>query len=51
MCNLVIKVSGPADDPLLTCFVPTNRNRAVEDLYEIIIRNDRGTVQSVVSCT
>jgi hypothetical protein len=41
----LLQVSGPADDPLLTCFVPANRNRAVEDLYEIIIRNDRGKVE------
>eukprot|EP01032_Pedospumella_encystans_P007679 gene7679-9185_t len=37
----ILLISGPAEDPLLTCFVPQNRNRSVEDLYEIVIRNDR----------
>jgi hypothetical protein len=39
------QISGPADDPLLTCFVPSNRTRALEDLYEIVIRNDRGELR------
>jgi hypothetical protein len=43
--NVYLQISGPADDPLLTCFVPSNRTRALEDLYEIVIRNDRGELR------
>eukprot|EP00601_Ochromonadales_sp_CCMP2298_P007227 CAMPEP_0173198682 /NCGR_PEP_ID=MMETSP1141-20130122/16815_1 /TAXON_ID=483371 /ORGANISM="non described non described, Strain CCMP2298" /LENGTH=208 /DNA_ID=CAMNT_0014123487 /DNA_START=13 /DNA_END=639 /DNA_ORIENTATION=- len=31
-------ISGPMASPILTCFVPTNRNRPVEELMEVIIR-------------
>mmetsp|Transcript_11877 Transcript_11877/g.26396 ORF Transcript_11877/g.26396 Transcript_11877/m.26396 type:complete len:200 (-) Transcript_11877:342-941(-) len=33
-------VSGPASDPILSCFVPLNRSRLVEELYEIVLRCD-----------
>ena len=44
------QVSGPSEDPLLTCFLPNpqTRTRALADLYEIIIRNDRG--KTCLSC-
>ena len=36
-----MQVSGPAHNPMLTCFVPMHRSRPVEELYEIVIRNDK----------
>jgi hypothetical protein len=33
-------VSGPASDPILSCFVPSRRSKPVEELYEIVIRCD-----------
>mmetsp|Transcript_16980 Transcript_16980/g.28770 ORF Transcript_16980/g.28770 Transcript_16980/m.28770 type:complete len:1244 (-) Transcript_16980:294-4025(-) len=33
-------ISGSVNDPMISCFVPTNRACEVEDLYEIVLRCD-----------